>query len=241
MEQNQIAEKYDWSTFFWSDPNASLLTNLAISTYTCPSDWNNHKTEYWLKVCEHNYVACMGRDGVLDVAWTRSNNSQNCLIDGTSYDHQSPYNAMFTAACYAPGELGINSSYPLTTTFADIIDGTSNTVALSETVQGVGDDWRGIIWYGIFCFFNTNQSPNTMMPDILRDGTLHTRHPMMDRNTTGGDPDGGYLRLSARSWHVGGVNAALADGSVRFVRDQINLNIWRAVGSTNGNEIESLH
>jgi hypothetical protein len=47
--------------------------------------------------------------------------------------------------------------------------------------------------------------------------------------------------MSARSWHVGGVNAGLADGAVRFVQNQINLNIWRAVGSTNGSEIETLH
>jgi hypothetical protein len=36
-------------------------------------------------------------------------------------------------------------------------------------------------------------------------------------------------------------NAELADGSVRFVQDQINLDIWRAAGSTNGGEVSSLH
>ncbi|MDR1493835.1 MAG: DUF1559 domain-containing protein [Planctomycetaceae bacterium] len=49
------------------------------------------------------------------------------------------------------------------------------------------------------------------------------------------------MRRSARSWHVGGVNAGLADGAVRFIPDQIDLNIWRAAGSTNGGEIYSLH
>jgi hypothetical protein len=38
----------------------------------------------------------------------------------------------------------------------------------------------------------------------------------------------------------GGVNAGLADGSVRFVHDQINLDIWQGKGSTNGSEIGSL-
>jgi type II secretory pathway pseudopilin PulG len=245
IEKNQIAEQYDWGQMFWSTPNSTLLTKLAISTYTCPSDSNNHKTSYWLEVCEHNYVACMGREGIFTPNGRRTsdNNIQNCLIDGTSYDHQSPYNAMFTASCNPVDTTISIPAYPLTTTFADIIDGTSNTVAISETVQGTGEmDWRGLIWFGMSCFFNTNQTPNTLSPDInVFSNTLHIRHPITYLNTTVSDPDCSYLRMSARSWHVGGVNAGLADGSVRFVPDQINLNIWRAVGSTNGDEIESLH
>ncbi|MDR2441098.1 MAG: DUF1559 domain-containing protein [Planctomycetaceae bacterium] len=49
--------------------------------------------------------------------------------------------------------------------------------------------------------------------------------------------DGYYTRMSARSWHSGGVNAGFADGSIRFITNQINLDTWRAAGSTNGNEI----
>jgi prepilin-type processing-associated H-X9-DG protein len=131
-----------------------------------------------------------------------------------------------------------------------VIDGTSNTVAISETVQGVAGnsggsdgDNRGYVWWGLFCYFNTNQAPNTMVEDITyaTDDTAHVRHPVMYMITDSSNPNAYYTRLSARSWHVGGVNAGLADGSVRFVQDQINLGIWRAVGSTNGGEIESLH
>ena len=34
----------------------------------------------------------------------------------------------------------------------------------------------------------------------------------------------------ARSRHSGGVNAAMCDGSVRFVRDAVNSAAWRAAG-----------
>ena len=40
----------------------------------------------------------------------------------------------------------------------------------------------------------------------------------------------------ARSRHTGGVNAALCDGSVRFVRDTISLPTWRAMGTAWGGE-----
>ncbi len=44
---------------------------------------------------------------------------------------------------------------------------------------------------------------------------------------------------AARSYHPGGVNSANCDGSVRFVKDSINANVWRAIGSRQGGEIIS--
>jgi prepilin-type processing-associated H-X9-DG protein len=40
----------------------------------------------------------------------------------------------------------------------------------------------------------------------------------------------------ARSRHPGGVNTCFTDGSVRFVRDDINPKIWRAMLTRNGSE-----
>ena len=43
----------------------------------------------------------------------------------------------------------------------------------------------------------------------------------------------------ANSRHPGGVNVALADGSVKFVKDTINLGAWRALGTRNLGEVIS--
>jgi prepilin-type processing-associated H-X9-DG protein len=40
----------------------------------------------------------------------------------------------------------------------------------------------------------------------------------------------------ARSRHTGGVNAALCDGSVRFIRNTISITTWRALGTASGGE-----
>lgn len=43
--------------------------------------------------------------------------------------------------------------------------------------------------------------------------------------------------FAARSNHTGGVNACFLDGSVRFVRDSVNLAAWRAYATRNGGEV----
>ncbi len=45
------------------------------------------------------------------------------------------------------------------------------------------------------------------------------------------------MMQSASSAHTGGVNVLLCDGSVHFVRQNVTLATWRALGSRNGNEI----
>ena len=42
---------------------------------------------------------------------------------------------------------------------------------------------------------------------------------------------------TARSWHHGGVNVAMGDGSVRFFSNSTNQTVWRAFGTRNGGEL----
>lgn len=53
--------------------------------------------------------------------------------------------------------------------------------------------------------------------------------------------DGGptFGALTARSFHPGGVNALFVDGSVKFIKDSVNLTTWQALGSVNGGEVIS--
>jgi hypothetical protein len=37
--------------------------------------------------------------------------------------------------------------------------------------------------------------------------------------------------------HTGGVQAGLGDGSVRFVSDNVDLVLWRGLGTKNGGEV----
>ena len=64
--------------------------------------------------------------------------------------------------------------------------------------------------------FNTYMTPNNEVPDVHRNG---------------------FGWFAARSLHVGGVQAGLGDGSVRFVSENIDPDLWRAVGTKGGGEV----
>jgi prepilin-type N-terminal cleavage/methylation domain-containing protein/prepilin-type processing-associated H-X9-DG protein len=57
-----------------------------------------------------------------------------------------------------------------------------------------------------------------------------------DESLRGSYPFGSF---SPTSRHRGGVNVALCDGSVTFVPDEIDLKVWQAAGSRNGEEVVS--
>jgi prepilin-type N-terminal cleavage/methylation domain-containing protein/prepilin-type processing-associated H-X9-DG protein len=45
-----------------------------------------------------------------------------------------------------------------------------------------------------------------------------------------------YWAITATSRHPGGVHVAFADGGVKFMADQIDRQVWRAIGTRNGGE-----
>lgn len=81
--------------------------------------------------------------------------------------------------------------------------------------------WRGIrgaawIWgREPITTFSAYMPPNTSVPDMVAKGT-------------------GFF--AARSNHPGGVNTLLADGSVHFVEESIELSVWRALSTRDGGE-----
>lgn len=64
--------------------------------------------------------------------------------------------------------------------------------------------------------------PNSLIPDCSACGP--------------GCTDGGDAIHAARSFHSGGVHVAMGDGTVRFVSDNIDISVWKAIGTRNGEE-----
>jgi prepilin-type N-terminal cleavage/methylation domain-containing protein/prepilin-type processing-associated H-X9-DG protein len=56
---------------------------------------------------------------------------------------------------------------------------------------------------------------------------------------TCGDTTFRRAHIAASSYHSGGVNVGLADGSVRFVRESIDFGVWQAAGTRGGGEVNA--
>jgi prepilin-type N-terminal cleavage/methylation domain-containing protein/prepilin-type processing-associated H-X9-DG protein len=72
----------------------------------------------------------------------------------------------------------------------------------------------------------------------------HTLPPNWNRKVSSGtqpkncyDGNLNHMHIAASSYHTGGVNVCMADGSVRFVRDAIDFTAWQAMGSRIGGEV----
>ena len=67
-------------------------------------------------------------------------------------------------------------------------------------------------------------------------------YPGMDLDLNGINEENGgptFAAINSRSYHPGGVNVMLGDGSVRFVKGTINGLTWRALGTVAGGEVVS--
>lgn len=161
-----------------------------------------------------NYAACYGNGNYDYVAW------QNGSVGGV---------------------FGTNAR----TNTRDITDGTTNTVAFSELKYrqsgGPGtsyQDTRGTWSYGVMGgnIFSTKLGPNSAIPDGVW-GCRNYPIEGMPCVQTGSGTTTAATYAAPRSYHVGGVHGAMADGSVRFFSDNISLGIWAALGSRAGGEI----
>jgi prepilin-type N-terminal cleavage/methylation domain-containing protein/prepilin-type processing-associated H-X9-DG protein len=137
---------------------------------------------------------------------------------------------------------------------SNIVDGLSGTVMFSERCLGnaaVGNPLGDYYTAGgvpADCLFASGLFPRFTDPTQLSGGrwgdgnALYTRyHHILTPNKPscllGGSNDiDSQVVVTATSRHPGGVNASLADCSVRFIKDQVNASIWRAIGTVAGGE-----
>ena len=225
LEQTALSERIEWDDNPGSVPNSDeqrSVKGAQIPVFHCPSDPYVQRRMNENAVClggayseersgRGNYAGNFGR-GQLEEAYPP---------DGDRVDGVFAYN------------YGAR--------FADIRDGSSQTLLLSETTAGRGCSIFGIFYHPEGCCFMQNYTPNDPTPDLTRwcseeDGTSTPARCLQGDHPFGGSVNTNQTLATSRSMHPGGVTAALCDGSTRFVADTIALDVWQALGTPDGGE-----
>jgi len=215
------------------------VTQKQIASLVCTSDTKSAQPGLSNGVTFHNYVANFGNTtrGRMSPVGTTSTNQPNNFGGGAFVE--VIYRAKPEDLSKGNYETYIthDGTYKQSMRLAEITDGTSNTLAISETVQGKGGDLRGFGWWGGGAHFETLLTPNSPLFDRTEQScniTLKANPPCANRVAGNAAQE---ETIAARSRHPSGVSAVLCDGSVRFFSNNVALDVWRAWGTAYGGDL----
>jgi prepilin-type N-terminal cleavage/methylation domain-containing protein/prepilin-type processing-associated H-X9-DG protein len=227
LEQSNVYNTINMA-FNYQDPTNTTAMYTVINGFICPSDLPDAVPSLGAQT---NYMANMGSG----IVW------QSAI--GVNAGLPDP-NGVFYG----------NSS----TRFAAITDGLSNTTFYSERVLADGNN---SIVSPIADVFFSPAFPTTpdqalqlcnavditnlanQFPLFMGAPWLCGQHIFLHVSQPNTRSCGFFVALRAQmppsSHHTGGVNTLFGDGSVRFIKNSVDLQVWRALGTRNGGEVIS--
>ncbi|MGL4514738.1 MAG: DUF1559 domain-containing protein [Lacipirellulaceae bacterium] len=236
LEENVLSQQFEEHMKTGAMAFQFLRSETVISAMLCPSDelpakivtypggWSGSPTDVPPTQGFHgNYVGCTGSQFL-----------NKPLLNGTNPQHTGTASSAYQDGVYFARR---KESERGGVRIAEVTDGTSNTLAFSE-IKLVADsasppipDIRGRYYNPIHggVSFTTLNPPNTSLPDRIP--FCQFQQEAVPCNLVGTD-----FQMSARSYHPGVVNAARVDGSVETITDGIDLLVYNALGSRNGDE-----
>jgi len=220
-----------------------------LPSFMCPSDqvknWNGGT------LTMHNYVLNAGNSNLYQVSTPVGCTNGSTIGDnGCVTFGGAPFGWYEDPATLAAGGDASPTDYTAGNptqglsgrprAIAEITDGTSNTLCVSEVIIGPSDgDYRGFSWWGGGAGFTTYQTPNNdgatdVMTGAGCGSAPYGNTPRMPCTTTSTST---LARMQlARSRHTQGVNVAMCDGSVRFASNSVSRTTWLSLGTSMGGE-----
>lgn len=242
IEQENLFRGIDFSISYSFQPN---ISSKRVGTFICPSEINDkgygtdpvYGNKYWVI----NYAMNQGTWGVL----TRKASG---MLGG---DGAFAPNRGYRPADFTDGmsnTLGMAEVKAIT----HRVSGASNAVVYS-TPPAIPATPSDISGFALSTFdparsthvewvdgkihetgFTTVFTPNTNVAYTSAGITYDVDYVAATESNIGDT----YAAVTSRSFHTGGVNVLLMDGSVRFVRDSVSLATWRAMGTRGGGETD---
>jgi prepilin-type N-terminal cleavage/methylation domain-containing protein/prepilin-type processing-associated H-X9-DG protein len=196
------------------------VTTIQLKAFTCPSDQKSLDKGARSQITYHNYVANHGNTTVRrQASFGTTSTGQPNQFNGAPFIH-----------------VDSTADKPQVVRMAEVVDGLSNTLAFSETVQGQQGDLRGFTWWYGAAHFETYLTPNSSQPDALQSQPYCQPQNRLNPPCIGPPTTANPEMNAARSRHPNGVQASMCDGSVRFVSKNVFLDTWRGLGTNLGGE-----
>lgn len=213
----------------YSGAGNSTVVNTRIAAYTCPSDT---PTVGFANIQSYNYAVNFGNVTQSQTATAKDWQGVTSAFGG------APFSDLY-ARTINGATVGTTVSQWGTFGISTISDGTSNTLMVSEIIQAQGGDLRGFVHWGDAGAFETILAPNDKNPDVIY--TIgYCKYPFANNPPCVASGTGKPANnFGSRSRHPGGVNSLFCDGSVKFVKNSIAMNTWRALSTTHGGEVIS--
>jgi prepilin-type processing-associated H-X9-DG protein len=236
IEQENLHKAIDFNRPYAQQPG---LASQRIATYVCPSEVNNRGKTNSSGVPAHwiiNYAANQGRWLVLDPAAGRGGDgafapnegfAPRDFLDGLSNTLAVAEVKAYTAQLRDGGNPNAAGA-PLPASAAAL-------VALGGTFRKDAGHTEWVDGKVHETGFTALLPPNTRVP--YTDGGVEYDVDFLSANEGNASRRLTYAGVTSRSYHPGGVNALLMDGSVRFVSNQIGLDVWRALATRAGGEV----
>ncbi len=203
------------------------VTGTVLKTFLCPSDpeidpGNYRDNSDYMRgrgrpngtlAGKTSYFGCGGAMNPWDPIY------RNPGTEGPAYD-LDPHHPWNNDPWRNGDGILFSSNFRKPRTVASVRDGTSNTILLGEDVIGrnprIGHNWVHSV-----CQYRLTNCP------------LNYRQPS-------GQFQNQWYHLGFNSHHPGGVHFAMADGSTRFLSEDVPLGLLRALGTVKGGEVVSL-
>lgn len=244
MDQANFYNRIDLTQSWSSATNAPVVSNFRVPGYVCPSDAKSDLTRFTSNVylyCTsyafnfgtwfiYDPVTGNGGDGLF---YPNANLRLSSITDGTT-------NTLLASEVRSWQAYTRNAPPPTTAVPTGVADvQAAVAVGLTDRLQPTTRDGTGHTeWangHSHHSGFTTTLGPNTSVPFTFMGAEFDCDYASRQEgsNTTLAS----YSAITSRSYHEGIVNSLLADGSCRTISENIDLRVWRSLGTRGGGEV----